>query len=257
MWTIELRRIPVRNSQGENTKMRELARAICGRTLPALMLVAAAASPGRLAAAAPNDFAVTDPEFCALAQQVVAGTRLAARTRVHPAYDSFIESAPLIQPLETQQYVLYEDDLRTVPLRVSCKMQTPDRLADEYGADSIGEASTSCADVHRGIVDAVFASLTDEERALVRVPREQVVLAPDQSTVLMTNWIAPFDFAWFDPEGRLHLRSSALRIDWTAPLWSWTPERFRGLYYCHVIAPEFLRRLLRGEESAPRIAPPG
>jgi hypothetical protein len=151
--------------------------------------------------------------------------------------------------------VLYEDDRHTLPLRVSCKMQTADRLAAERGEDSASAPEGSCADLHRAIVAQVHASLSDADRALVRVTPQQILLMPDEVTRLESGWTAPFDFAWFDADGALHLQAKALRIDWQDKLWSWAPESLRGLHYCHVIAPEYLRRLMMGEQSVPRLPP--
>jgi hypothetical protein len=68
----------------------------------------------------------------------------------------------------------------------------------------------------------------------------------DQRTFLNSSWIAPFDFAYVDGEGSLHLRAKALRIGWDDILWSWAPDSMRGNFYCHVAAPEYVRRVMMG-----------
>jgi hypothetical protein len=68
-----------------------------------------------------------------------------------------------------------------------------------------------------------------------------------------SSWVAPFDFAFLDSSRILHLRSKAQRIDRDDFLWSWAPGWIRGAYNCHVIAPEYLRRLLMGESGLPTV----
>lgn len=199
---------------------------------------------------------VTTSRFCGYAQQVVAATQLGAANRVHDDYVEFMASRPQVEPLETQQYVLYEDDRRTVPLRVSCKMSTPDHLTDEYGAGAVGAPPASCLDLHRAIVTEVYESLSVEERVRLRFTPDQILLDADEKTVLGATWISPYDFASLDAGGALHLRSKALRIDWGDMWWSWAPASMRGLYYCHVIAPEYLRRLVMGDQGIPRAPAP-
>jgi hypothetical protein len=217
----------------------------------AAALVAVALSGNALADVAGLD--ATTEDFCARAQQLIAGTERLAQNHVHREYEAFIDSGPSADPLVTQQYVLYEDDRRTLPLRISCKMQSADRLAAEQGGEPAPAAELSCADLHRAIVAQVHASLSSADLERVRVPPQQILLMPDQVTRLDSSWIAPFDFAWFDAANALHLQAKSLRIDWRDKLWSWAPERMRGLHYCHVIAPEYLRRLMMGERSVPQM----
>jgi len=201
--------------------------------------------------------AMTGADFCARAQQVVAATEFQATNRVHDNYAAFADSRSDIDPLSTQQYVLFEDDLRTLPIRVSCKMRTPDHLTEEYGNSAAGEAETSCSDLHHSIVEQVYAGLSPHDRTQLRYSPEQIVYELDEKTVLGSSWVAPFDFAFFDANGALHLRAKMQRIDRDDFLWSWAPGRFRGVYNCHVVAPEFLRRLLMGEGGLPTMPDPG
>ena len=197
----------------------------------------------------------TTEVFCARAQQLIAGTERVAQNHLHRDYEAFVESRLSADPLATEQYVLYEDDRRTLPLRISCKLHTADRLASDRSDAPAQATEASCVDLHRAIVAQVHASLSAADLERVQVPPQRILLMPDQLTRLESSWIAPFDFAWFDAGDALNLQAKSLRIDWEDPLWSWAPERIRGLHYCHVIAPEYLRRLMMGERSAPQLPP--
>lgn len=183
---------------------------------------------------------VSDAEFCVRAQRTMAGTNLTARNVVHPDYESFKKSKAMIDPLQTEQFVLYEDDARQRPLRISCKLKSPDLIGATYGAAAARDPELSCAHLHREIVEGVFASLTSEERA--RLAIERVVYQPDETTFMGSSWIEPFEFAWRSGD-TLHLKAKRLRVDWNDPWFAWAPDRVRGVVYCHLIAPEYLRRL--------------
>jgi len=68
-------------------------------------------------------------------------------------------------------------------------------------------------------------------------------------------WVAPFPMARIGDDGRLRIQSLTMRNDWLDPRYTSAPVQFRGTRYCHLIAPEHLARLLRGE-VAPPAAPP-
>ena len=46
------------------------------------------------------------------------------------------------------------------------------------------------------------------------------------------------------------MRSKGFRVDWTDPQFAAMPGRFRGVQYCHLVAPEYLARLVTGKEKA-------
>jgi hypothetical protein len=48
-----------------------------------------------------------------------------------------------------------------------------------------------------------------------------------------------------------HLLARTLRVDWQNRWLAWAPGRLRGAYFCHLVAPEYLRRLVLGEARAP------
>jgi hypothetical protein len=64
-------------------------------------------------------------------------------------------------------------------------------------------------------------------------------------------WLKPYDIAWAGADGALHLKSKAMRNDWLDPRYADAPARFKGTRYCHLVAPEYLKRLLTGVVAAP------
>lgn len=187
----------------------------------------------------------TDTEFCARAQQLIAGTTRVPRNVVHTDFEAFKESKAAIRPLETHQFVL-ADEPSGLPLRISCKMKTPDQLNIEYGAGAAAAAPKSCADIQRRTVASVYASLAPAERSRA-LPRERIVLDADEVTWMGTSWLRPYRFVYEGEGGRLHLAAKSLHIDWTNRAFAWAPDSVRGVYYCHLIAPEYLRSIVLRE----------
>jgi hypothetical protein len=207
------------------------------------MALAAAVPAGRTVAA---ETVVTDAQFCARAQRLVAGTSVPARNVVHGDYESFKKSKPGIRPLETHQFVLLESGAGRRPLRVSCKLKSADQILEEHGAASARAPDRSCADVNRDTVERVYASFTPAERARLAVPRDRIVFDEDSNQIMGSRWVSPYDFAYKRPDGRLHLHARSLHVEWTNIWFAWAPDRVRGVHYCHLIAPEYLRRLALG-----------
>jgi hypothetical protein len=221
------------------------------------VLATVLATPADAAGARPDvtiDLGTTTPDFCARAQRLAAASDLVPENTVYASYDEFVDAKPSLEPLVTRQYVLYEDDARTHPLRVSCKMKTPDQLVEAYGESAAHDAPASCASLNRAILGSVEHELPADDTARLRISPQAIVLDPDETTYLGSSWLAPYDFAYVDGDGALHLRAKSLHMDWDALWWSWRPQRVRGSFFCHLVAPEYLRRLILGETSAPVMA---
>jgi hypothetical protein len=210
-------------------------------SIVAALLACAVFTPQALA----GGLAVTDEAFCTHAQQAMAGTQRPSTNVVHTDFVAFRKSKTTIRPLETHQFVQTEPG-SSRPMRVSCKLKTPDQINLEYGARSAADAPKSCRDLHAGIVAAVYARLTPQQRARA-IPREKVILEPDEWTILGSTWVKDFPFAYAGEGGRLHLASKSLHVDWTNRWFAWAPNSVRGVYYCHLAAPEYVKRLVLGD----------
>ena len=194
---------------------------------------------------------VTDAAFCREAQQAIVGTALAADNEVITDFEAFVKSKPTVRPLQTRQFVHTEDGAPGRPRMISCKMKTADHLMTEYDAASAG-ADIGCSGVNRLTLERVLAAMTPTERRRLRYAPQEVVFDEDLVTTLGQVWIAPFPMARLAEDGTLHIRSLTMRNDWLDPRYASAPPQFKGTRYCHLIAPEHLARLLRGEVAPDR-----
>jgi hypothetical protein len=135
---------------------------------------------------------------------------------------------------------------------ISCKLHSSERIRAEYGATAAGEAS-SCARLNRRTVDAVMASLTDRQRK--KMPFKgpvPVMLEPDLQAANETEWLDAFTMVETDAGGTLRIRAKSLgkvtgnvRVNTRAAA---NGQR----QYCHLIAPDYLKRILTGEVQLPK-----
>jgi hypothetical protein len=190
-------------------------------------------------------------EYCAVAQKEIASSRVPARNVVMTDYQAFARAKPSTKPLETMQYVGYADDKHTKPRMISCKLHSADRIRAAYGATAAGE-STTCARLNRRTLDAVLLSLTDRQRKKMpfkgTVP---VMLDADDVASTEAQWHETFTMAQTDAGGTLRIRAKSLRE--AAPVRVGTKAATAGGgQYCHLIAPDYLKRILTGEVQLPR-----
>lgn len=227
------------------------ARRAAAMLLGAAWLASTASSPAAAAGARPpaaDDVRlVTGDRFCIDAQAQVAATRVPTVNVVHTDYQAFVESKPKPRPLETEQYVWFEDDARTQPKMVSCKMKTSDHIRFEYGEDQSG-GDTSCAALNQRTAEVVLASLTrDERRQLKFDGGRKLVFDPDLVIGDGPMWLAPFAVLYVGEDSALHVKSKGMKNDWFDPRLANAAPRVKGTRYCHLVAPEYLRRVLLGQ----------
>jgi hypothetical protein len=215
----------------------------------AATLPAQASNDYRVRPAAPPRFDGQVALFCQQAQYLLTGTRVSAANRVHGDYDAFVLSKPQINPLTTQQLVRDLDAPDGGPRMISCKLKTVDNLVAEYGSDA-ARGEGRCGDIHRQMVIELAAALPTSLE--VEVDDDLVVdIHAAEGTALGPQWLKPHQLAYRDSDGRLHIRAKEFRVDWNEPRFAAAPPQFRGIHYCHLIAPDYLRRLATGELQAP------
>lgn len=235
--------------------MRTARRRLAAR--PALLLATAAAALGLhlLAGCATSGTVqappavppVTNDQFCIAAQAHITGSKVTAVNSAYTDYQAFLDSKPAPRPLATRQYVWFEDAARNQPRMISCKMKTADHIRDEYGADQVGD-DTSCAAVNALTLQAVLNSQTRAERGRLKFDAgRRVVFDPDVVTHSGQVWVEPFALLEMAPDGALHVKSKGLKNDWLDPRFAKQEPRFRGTRYCHLVAPEYLKRALLGD----------
>ena len=124
------------------------------------------------------------------------------------------------------------------------------RLPATYGATAAGE-STTCARLNRRTLDAVMASLTERQKKKMpfkgTVP---ILLDPDEQAANEAQWLESFNMVQTDAGGTLRLRAKSLRGE-TSQRVSNKGNAAGGKQYCHLIAPDYLKRILIGEVQLP------
>ncbi len=216
--------------------------------LVSLLLGGCAGNPSTVPPA--RGSATTGPAFCGDAQRFITGSRVVPVNVVYTEREVFVISKASARPLETRQFSAYEDEARTHPKMVSCKMKTADHIRTEYGADQAG-ADESCASINQRSLEAVQASLTRAERRRLRFGGRAagIVMEPDELVDNGGDWLKPFAIAWVDEQGALHLKAKGMNKGWLDPRYASAPTPMRGVRYCHLVAPEYLRRMLLGDAA--------
>jgi len=166
-------------------------------------------------------------------------------------YQVFSRASPQVKPLETLQFVGYSDQQRTKPRMISCKLHSAERIRAEYGATAAGE-STTCARLNRRTLDAVMLTLTDRQKK--KMPFKgtiAVLLDADEQAANEAQWLESFTMVQTDAGGTLRIRAKSLRGDGTSLRVS-SKNASNGRQYCHLIAPDYLKRILTGEVQLPK-----
>jgi len=185
-------------------------------------------------------------EYCAVAQKEIATARVPARNVLVGDYQAFSRASPSVKPLETLQYIGYADAQHTKARMISCKLHSAERIRAEYGATAAGE-STTCARLNRRTLDAVMLTLTDRQKKKIPFKGSvAVLLEPDEVATTEVQWHEAFTMVQTDAGGTLRIRAKSLRSDGSMRVSS-KANAANGRHYCHLIAPDYLKRILIGE----------
>ncbi len=201
-------------------------------------------SPAQTLQASPSQ-AIELEQECAEAQRIVASTQRPVVNLSYVDFDEFVLSKAQIEPLTSQQFVWYADAERRHPKRISCKLKTADHILTHYGAGAAGAEST-CQAANVAIVERVFAQLTAEERSRLKFTREQVAVAADEMAATGPDWLEPYFYVSLATD-KVHIKPRGFRADWNDPRLAQAPPRFKGTHYCHLIAPQYVKRIVLGE----------
>jgi hypothetical protein len=212
-----------------------------------LATVGAACASNPPPTVAVEKFAVPELEvFCAEAQRVLVNARVPIQNAVVTDYNAFVQAHPDVQPLTTQQFVVYRGVGQAQPQMISCKLKSADHIRASYGKGSAGEPA-SCAYINRRTLDGVMASLTKRERKKLMFNEGRAVLIEaDHVASTLTQWLEPYRMVDTDVSNTLRIRAKSMRSDWNDPKFASAPARIKGTYHCHLIAPDYLKSLLLG-----------
>jgi hypothetical protein len=212
------------------------------------------AAAGLLASCAQEPFALKAvpevDEYCLQAQRVVSKTDLDVSLVVQDSFDGFVKSKAVItesgEP-EIQQYNWLDDE--GMVQGISCKLKSADHLNLVYGDGTAGPDGL-CQDMNQAVFARVAGTVREPVYKQVVFDPAETVSNPEQPGMTGPDWLAPYTMTYVEGEV-LHIASKGFVVDFTDPAYAKAPERFRGVHYCHLIAPEYLVALLSGE------APPG
>jgi hypothetical protein len=192
-------------------------------------------------------------DYCAAAQKEIASSRVPARNVLVTDYAAFSRATPSVKPLETLQYVGYADDKKSKARMISCKLHSAEQIRAEYGATAAGE-STTCARLNRRTLDAVMITMTDRQKK--KMPFNgalPVALDPDEQAASEAQWLEGFTMVQTDAGNTLRIRAKSLRAgNGALRRTSTSAAATDGRQYCHLIAPDYLKRILVGEIQLPK-----
>lgn len=197
----------------------------------------------------------TVADYCASAQKEIASSRVPARNVVMTDWQAFSRATPSVKPLETLQYVGYSDEKQSKPRMISCKLHSAEQIRTAYGATAAGE-NTTCARLNRRTLDAVMITLSDRQKK--KMPFQgalPVALDPDEQSSSEAQWLEGFTMVQTDAGGTLRIRAKSLRASGTGLRQANSNAAAAatdGRQYCHLIAPDYLKRVLTGEVQLPK-----
>lgn len=216
--------------------------------IPAPALAGGALAAALLAGCTgPDELAPPPVEtFCQAAQELVTNTTVPATLVIHEDFDAFVKSKTSMEPLTIHEYVWYEDEARTKPVMISCKLKSADHINEVFGPGTAGPDGR-CQDFNRMNYVRIRATDPDAGDQTVVFDPGESVFDPANPGMAGPNWLKPFELTAVDAKGQLHVRSKSFQVDWKDPRFAELPGKFRGVHYCHFIAPAYLDRLLKGE----------
>lgn len=187
-------------------------------------------------------------EYCRVAQQIVTRTTQPVDVRIHESFDGFVRSKAVIADTagaipQIQQFHWRDADGSVVG--VSCKLKSADHLNLVYGEGAAGPDG-ACQDMNRYVYRALAATVRDPVYPDVVFDANETVWNEEQPGMTGPDWLGPYVATAVDDGGRLLVRARGFRVDFTDPRFAAVPARFRGVHYCHFIAPEHLSALISG-----------
>jgi hypothetical protein len=184
-------------------------------------------------------------DYCLAAQKVITKTEAPVVLDMHDEFMGFVKSKAIIDPERgpvIQQYNWHDADGNL--LGISCKLKSADHLNLEFGAGTAGPDGL-CQDMNRAVFTLIAKAVRSPAFSRVTFDPVEVVQNEDQPGMTGPDWLAPFKMTYVEDD-TLHIASKGFVVDFTDPRYADAPERFRGVHYCHLIAPEYLTALLSG-----------
>lgn len=102
--------------------------------------------------------------------------------------------------------------------------------------------------MNRAVFEKIAPRAADPNPAFRQVVFDpaETVWNRDEPGMTGPDWLKPYEATWVDDAGALHIRAKGFQVDFTDPRFAEVPARFRGIHYCHFVAPGYLRSLMLG-----------
>ena len=186
-------------------------------------------------------------EYCLDAQAVVTKTLVPMLLVVQEDFDAFVKSKAVIEGPTIQQYNWYgaAGNIQGI----SCKLKSADHLNLVFGEGSAGPDGL-CQDMNKQVYSLLRSRITDPVYNSVIFDANETVSNDDKLGMTGPDWLAPFELTYVDAARNLHVATKGFTVDFTDERFARAPARFRGVHYCHLIAPEYLAGLLDGSAVA-------
>lgn len=168
---------------------------------------------------------------------------------LHDDLNAFVKSKPLIDGgngPQIQQFNWYADSGELVG--ISCKLKSADHLNLAFG-DGVAGPDGSCQDMNRAVFEAISARVPDPVYEAVNFDPRENYFVTDVAGATGPAWLAPAALTSADGD-TLTIHTKGFINNFTDPAHADRPVRFRGLHYCHFVAPVYFEALLRGQAEA-------
>lgn len=215
-----------------------------GRNLPTACLLAVLLAACSLGSGFPLEEIPSIDNYCLEAQRVVTKTELPVTAIIHDDFNAFVKSKAVIEGPTIQQYNWTDKDGDVVG--ISCKLKSADHLNLEFGDGTAGPDQL-CQDMNRAVFMRVGHTIDQPPHYTVTFDPNETVVNEEEPGMTGPDWLAPYEATSLGPDGKIIIRSKGFIVNFTDPQFLDAPERFRGVHYCHFIAPEHLVMLLQGK----------
>jgi len=185
--------------------------------------------------------------YCLDAQRIVTRTEVPMTLVVHDDFDAFVKSKAVIEGPTIHQYNWLDKDDNIQG--ISCKMKSADHLNIEFGDNSAGPDGL-CHDMNYQMYKLLLQEIEQPAYDPVIFDLNEKLVSEEASTMIGPEWLLPFTMTYLDAVGGLHVATKGFVIEFSDPRFQKFPPSWRGTHYCHLIAPDYLHRLLQGKAKA-------
>jgi len=185
-----------------------------------------------------------DNSFCNQVQKNIMGINIPVKNNVYKDWESFLISKASVEPLTSEQFTSL--DKNKIPIMISCKMKSADLIQEVHGKNSVNSESMTCRSINEKTMSDIVAGLNEKEKKQLLQNEISYVFDEDISVFTGQSWTKPYQIVFKDKKNVTHIQSKRMQINWNNTLFKLMPERFRGVLYCHLIAPEHAKRIIMG-----------